>query len=220
MSTFPILIFVLIILLPNATVLGLPLIKANMRVTPWNKKGFTLTELMVVVALIGILSAVAVPSYKKYAAKSRSTEAKMQMASIYTAEQGAFSEWGTYVGCLATSGFSSGVSSGRVYAVGFDTALNDGAATWGNAFVRMKFDGNCSNGNDSSYFEALKIVSGTNVCNLVDIDNCIPSTVDYTQSTFTAGAGGRISNMGAPSGTPDQWVINNAKKLIHYYVGF
>jgi type IV pilus assembly protein PilE len=41
-----------------------------------NKKGFTLIELMIVVAVIGILSAIAMPSYKEYVARSRRAEVR------------------------------------------------------------------------------------------------------------------------------------------------
>ena len=51
-----------------------------------NQSGFTLVELMIVVAIIGVLSAVAVPNFKKYQAKAKSSEAKVQLAAAYTAE--------------------------------------------------------------------------------------------------------------------------------------
>lgn len=46
-----------------------------------NEKGFTLIELMIVVAIIAILAAVAYPSYKEYVAKSRRAEAKTILLS-------------------------------------------------------------------------------------------------------------------------------------------
>ncbi len=44
--------------------------------------GFTLIELMVVVALIGILAAIAVPAYTEYARKARRADAKRALVSL------------------------------------------------------------------------------------------------------------------------------------------
>jgi type IV pilus assembly protein PilA len=59
--------------------------------------GFTLIELMIVVAIIGLLSSVAIPNYKRFQLKSKSSEAKVNLAAIRTAEEAYFSEYGTYV---------------------------------------------------------------------------------------------------------------------------
>ena len=46
-------------------------------------KGFTLIELMIVVAIIGILAAVAIPAFMKYIRRSKTTEAAMNVRKLY-----------------------------------------------------------------------------------------------------------------------------------------
>lgn len=50
-------------------------------ITYKNSKGFTLIELMITVAIVGILAAVAYPSYTSYLAKGRRADARVQLAS-------------------------------------------------------------------------------------------------------------------------------------------
>ncbi|MFA6032317.1 MAG: type II secretion system protein [Myxococcota bacterium] len=60
------------------------------------EKGFTLIELMIVVAIIGILAAVAVPNFMKFQTKAKQTEAKTNLKAAYTAAKAKFAESQNY----------------------------------------------------------------------------------------------------------------------------
>jgi type IV pilus assembly protein PilA len=63
-----------------------------------SNKGFTLIELMIVVAIIGILAAIAIPNFLRFQLKSKSSEGKVNIAAIRTAEESYLAEFGNYVG--------------------------------------------------------------------------------------------------------------------------
>ena len=56
-----------------------------------NKKGFTLIELMIVVAILGILAAVAIPMYINYQNKAKTSEAPINIDAIKKGELSQFS---------------------------------------------------------------------------------------------------------------------------------
>jgi type IV pilus assembly protein PilA len=50
-----------------------------------NRQGFTLIELMIVVAIIGVLSVISIPNFLMFQAKARQAEAKAALGAIFTA---------------------------------------------------------------------------------------------------------------------------------------
>jgi type IV pilus assembly protein PilA len=75
-------------------------------------EGFTLVELMVVVAIIGVLATLAVPQYQRFTAKARQSEAKIALGAMRTAIESYRPENGM-TQCLRQTGYAAPV--GRAY---------------------------------------------------------------------------------------------------------
>ena len=93
-----------------------------------NQKGFSLTELMTVVAIIGILAAIAIPQYEKYIRKSKQTEAKLMLSAIYTSNIGFNAEWGYSTSNFIQMGFAP---QGEInYRTGFNALGTIDPGSW------------------------------------------------------------------------------------------
>jgi type IV pilus assembly protein PilA len=66
------------------------------RIVNRTQKGFTLIELMIVVAIIGILAAVAIPAFMDYMKKGKTSEAELQLAKIKTNAKAAYNTDSAY----------------------------------------------------------------------------------------------------------------------------
>ena len=67
------------------------------------KQGFTLVELMIVVAILGILAAVAVPSYTNYVMRAKGAEAVGFLADIKARQETYKADFGQYCNASVTS---------------------------------------------------------------------------------------------------------------------
>jgi type IV pilus assembly protein PilA len=193
--------------------------------------GFTLVELMVVVAIIGLLSAVAVPNFKKYQAKAKISEAKLHLSAIYTAEAGFFSDYNMYYHCLTYMGYDPGPeASNRYYATGFRDGLTPAVTVAFNSAINSGLnttpDSGCPEGpsgkagaingvsdNDSSWFPAGKGIGNTIANTNIFLPDGVTGIGDHPDMDFSAAAAGVISQNYTEWDTSSALSIDHNKKI-------
>jgi len=89
---------------------------------PDHRGGFTLIELMIVVAIIGILASIAIPMLASQQLRTKSTEAKTNLGAIRVVEEANFGETGTYLAANAEPAVIPGGSPVVFNTVGSDFA--------------------------------------------------------------------------------------------------
>ena len=173
---------------------------------------------MVVVAIVGILAALAVPNYQKYQSRSRQSEAKIALSAIFTSEKSFLTEQSTYTACLKDIGFSpdTGGTGIQYYALGFDVA------TATNTICGPTGTDTCA-----AFTYSATIVSTT--CNSIptsvaydataraNVGIVLPSQGDLggstvTQSAFSVQAIGSISTSNAAY---DIWSVDQNKRMVN-----
>src|SRR5437762_6500760 len=89
------------------------------------QNGFTLIELMIAVAIIGILAAVAIPNFMIFQARSKQSEAKTNLKALFAAEKGFMLEKDRYSSLIGEIGFSPERNNRYAYYLASGGTLDD-----------------------------------------------------------------------------------------------
>lgn len=84
--------------------------------------GVTLIELMMVIAVLGVLASIAIPAYRGYTERARRTEGTSALLSLRTQQERWYIQNNTYTNDLAALGFAGGCSENCVYTLDFTVA--------------------------------------------------------------------------------------------------
>lgn len=183
-----------------------------------NKKGFTLIELMVVVGIIGVITAIAVPSFQKFQAKAKQANAKTELSGMYGMEKAFYTEFGHYhanlplVGyvpdgypmsgdCPVSGTISASATAPRYYEAGFINTDGEGSAAQD---AKPAGIGDIPCDGITSYSATLTVDGSGTVDGVAKSDE------------FLIVANGKITN----SSKADVWTMNQSKLLTNTQLGY
>lgn len=181
------------------------------------KQAFSLLELMVVIAVIGILVGVGAPAASSFLAKMKQSEAKTELSRIYTAESAYYTEYRTYTDSLfyisyfpdgATSLFGCWMTNNSTYGIGFASLFYFGPPPPGIPADPCGFR--------AIYFSRSPYLWPQNIPSPGAPGYPTGSTPRATANNFQACARGTISG----SGTVDYWAIDENRNLTNIVRGY
>ena len=98
-----------------------------------NRKGFTLIELLIVVVIIGILAAIAIPKFASTKEKAYLATMKSDLRNLATAQEGYFADSKVYVSGTASNdgaGVTASIAGGYVPSSGVTVTATTGTGGW------------------------------------------------------------------------------------------
>lgn len=135
--------------------------------------GFTLTELLLTIAIIGILSAIAVPSYRSYIVQARRSDAEQELTKLVSTLENCFALNNTYRDCLPNND---------------NQVLSNEVATYYDFSRQM---------GDNAYFISVTASRGTQI---KDTAACQQLTINSLGRKFSGCTAGNCAGQGADVG--------------------
>ena len=154
---------------------------------PRGPGGFTLIELMIVVAITGILAAIAIPNFVRYQGKARQAEATFNLANIFGAE---------------VSFFSSELRFGSFNEIGFSLHGNTNRYTY-----RSPAPGGTAGSTGTADVDLINSGIGTPTPENSFVASAASISGSGVGAMFTATATANLDN----DATVDQWHVNDIK---------
>jgi type IV pilus assembly protein PilA len=172
-----------------------------------NKKGFTLIELMIVVAIIGILAAIAIPNFIKFQARSKQSEPKANLKALFVAQKSYFAERDSFSDKVVDIGFVPERGNRYTIANGGATLSSRNAAEENVDSSHQGFQGDSFKGfasdstRSTANAAAVAAVSAGGTC-AVTTNGCITT---LNNGAFAAIAASNVDN----DTTIDTWMVSS-----------
>lgn len=181
-------------------------------------EGFTLVELLIVVAIIGLMATIGVPTFKKMVQKAKKSEAKVALGALFTVENAFFAEYGVFGSNVEQIGFTlDGSSATRIYHVGFGGAACNDASKIAIRPVLANAKGSLLNAAFPSYYTSTYVGVLETTAGGAPSSGCYAGSMGDDGSSFIAAANGNITSI--PGGPVDQWSLNNDRTLVNQFDG-